>query len=71
MSVKLDFILEILVDLRESILTIARHFQNMDPKSAASALHADYSMNRHAQDHEVFASTARGKRRRAKALLGR
>ncbi|XP_076366122.1 small G protein signaling modulator 3 homolog isoform X2 [Tachypleus tridentatus] len=59
---------EILVDLREAILQVARHFQSVDPKIKV-VLIADYSMESHSRDHENFANVSRSRRRRAKALL--
>lgn len=59
---------EILVDLREAILQVARHFQSVDPKIKVNLI-ADYSMDGHARDHEVFVNVSRNRRRRAKALL--
>ncbi|KAG1703654.1 Small G protein signaling modulator 3 [Nymphon striatum] len=59
---------EILVDLRESILQVSRHFLSIDPK-CRSSLVPDYSMESHALDHEHFANVSRNKQRRAKALL--
>ncbi|XP_062614962.1 small G protein signaling modulator 3 homolog isoform X1 [Saccostrea cucullata] len=60
---------EILVDLREAILKIARHFQSLDPKNNKVILTADYAMESHAKDLENYVNVARNKRRRAKALL--
>ncbi|XP_064478602.1 small G protein signaling modulator 3 homolog [Ornithodoros turicata] len=59
---------EILVDLREGILQIARHFQTLDPKLRVNLV-SDYSMESHARDHENFANVSRSRHRRAKALL--
>lgn len=59
---------EILVDLREAILQVARHFQALDPKLHV-ILNSDYSMESHARDHENFANVSRSRHRRAKALL--
>lgn len=60
---------EILVDLREAILKIARHFIAIEPKLAAHInLQADYSMDSHAKDHENYINVSRNRRRRAKAL---
>ncbi|KAH6943412.1 hypothetical protein HPB50_021344 [Hyalomma asiaticum] len=59
---------EILVDLREAILQVARHFQALDPKLQVT-LNSDYSMESHARDHENFANVSRSRHRRAKALL--
>ncbi|KAK2178734.1 hypothetical protein NP493_529g00005 [Ridgeia piscesae] len=60
---------EILVDLRESILQVARHFQSVDPKNHKLNIQADYSMESHACDLENYVNVARNRRRRAKALL--
>lgn len=63
-------ILEILVDLRESVLQVARHFINVDPKLNNVVLIADYSMESHAKDHDSYINVSRTRKRRAKALLG-
>ncbi|XP_019765184.1 small G protein signaling modulator 3 homolog isoform X2 [Dendroctonus ponderosae] len=61
---------EILVDLREAILQVVRHFLQLDPKlSSEISLIADYSMESHAQDHANYVNVSQNKRRRAKALL--
>ncbi|XP_045214522.2 small G protein signaling modulator 3-like isoform X3 [Mercenaria mercenaria] len=60
---------ELLVDLREAILQVARHFQSLDPKNIKVNLQADYSMESHAKDLENYVNVARNRRRRAKALL--
>lgn len=75
---------ELLVDLRDAILQIARHFQNSEPALAAGSggisLQADYSMESHARDLERYAAAAAAlssaqsgsvttSRRRAKALI--
>ncbi|XP_037948480.1 small G protein signaling modulator 3 homolog [Teleopsis dalmanni] len=60
---------EILVDLREAILKVARHFITIEPKLAAHIqLTANYSTDSHAKDHENFINVARTRKRRAKAL---
>lgn len=60
---------EILVDLRESILKVCRHFITIEPKiSAHIQTIADYSMESHAQDHENYINVSRNRNRRAKAL---
>lgn len=59
---------EIMVDMREAILQVARHFQSVDPKIKINLI-ADYSMDGHARDQEIFANVARNRRRRAKACL--
>ncbi|CAG0902512.1 unnamed protein product [Darwinula stevensoni] len=60
---------ELLVDLRESILAVGRHFQACDARFSRISLMPDYSLESHAKDHEVFLQVSAGKRRRAKALL--
>ncbi|KAJ9578239.1 hypothetical protein L9F63_005538, partial [Diploptera punctata] len=60
---------EILVDLREAILQVARHFMSMDPKLSKVALIPDYSMESHARDHDNYVNVSRTRKRRAKALL--
>ncbi|XP_021918012.1 small G protein signaling modulator 3 homolog isoform X2 [Zootermopsis nevadensis] len=60
---------EILVDLREAILQVARHFMSVDPKLNKVALVPDYSMDSHARDHDNYVSVSRTRKRRAKALL--
>lgn len=60
---------EILVDLRDAILKVARHFIAIEPKLQAHIqLVADYSMASHAKDHERYVNVSRTRRRRAKAL---
>ncbi|CAG0914429.1 unnamed protein product [Notodromas monacha] len=60
---------EVLVDLREAILSVGRHFQERDPRYEEISMSADYAMSSHALDHEVFARVSTNKNRRAKALL--
>ncbi|CAD5123331.1 DgyrCDS11688 [Dimorphilus gyrociliatus] len=60
---------ELIVDLRDSILQIGRHFQSLDPKNTKFNLQADYTMDSHARDLENYANVARCRRRRAKALM--
>ncbi|CAH1795420.1 unnamed protein product [Owenia fusiformis] len=60
---------ELLVDLREAILQIGRHFQSIDPKVKNMNLTADYSMDSHTEDLQEYVNVARNRRRRAKALL--
>ncbi|CAB4009264.1 Small G signaling modulator 3, partial [Paramuricea clavata] len=57
---------EILADLREAILQIARHFDAFDSKKG---LEVDYSVESHGHDYENFVNVAKNRRRRAKALL--
>jgi small G protein signaling modulator 3 len=60
---------EILVDLREAILKVCRHFLAIEPKlNAHIKLVADYSMDSHAKDHENYINVSRTRKRRAKAL---
>lgn len=60
---------EILVDLREAVLQVARHFINVDPKLSNITLVADYNMESHAKDHDNYVNVSRTRKRRAKALL--
>ncbi|KAF6121670.1 small G protein signaling modulator 3 [Phyllostomus discolor] len=60
---------ELLADLREAILRVARHFQCTDPKNCNVELTPDYSMESHQRDHENYVACSRSHRRRAKALL--
>ncbi|XP_046658527.1 small G protein signaling modulator 3 homolog isoform X1 [Homalodisca vitripennis] len=61
---------EILVDLREAILQVARHFLSTDPKLHKDvSLVADYSIESHSRDHEQYLDVSRTRKRRAKALL--
>jgi len=62
--------LEILVDLREAVLQVARHFMSVDPKLNNIVLIADYTMESHAKDHDNYVNVSRTRKRRAKALLG-
>lgn len=60
---------EILVDLREAILKVCRHFITIEPKLQSHIqLVADYSTGSHAKDHESYVHVSRNRRRRAKAL---
>lgn len=60
---------EILVDLRESILKVCRHFITIEPKLGTRIQTiADYSMESHSQDHENYINVSRNRNRRAKAL---
>jgi hypothetical protein len=61
---------ELLVDLREAVLQVARHFTALDPRLARLQLQADYSMESHAHDHERYVDVSLTRKRRAKALLG-
>ncbi|XP_063479000.1 small G protein signaling modulator 3 isoform X13 [Symphalangus syndactylus] len=60
---------ELVADLREAILRVARHFQCTDPKNCSVELTPDYSMESHQRDHENYVACSRSHRRRAKALL--
>ncbi|XP_067876000.1 small G protein signaling modulator 3 [Heterodontus francisci] len=60
---------ELVADLREAILQVARHFQCLDPKNCSIELTPDYSMESHQKDHENYVAVSRNRRRRAKALL--
>lgn len=61
---------EILVDLREAILQVARHFLALEAQLASEVqLTADYTMQSHAADRDRYVNVSRSKRRRAKALL--
>nr|XP_058937041.1 small G protein signaling modulator 3 isoform X1 [Kogia breviceps] len=61
---------ELVADLREAILRVARHFQCTDPKNCSvQELSPDYSMESHQRDHENYVACSRGHPRRAKALL--
>lgn len=60
---------EIIVELRDAILKIARHFIAIEPKlNGHIVLQADYSANSHVKDHETYVNVSRNRRRRAKAL---
>jgi hypothetical protein len=60
---------EIIVELHDAILKIARHFISIEPKlSAHIVLQADYSADSHVKDHENYVNVSRNRRRRAKAL---
>ncbi|XP_036614721.1 small G protein signaling modulator 3 isoform X1 [Trichosurus vulpecula] len=60
---------ELVADLREAILQVARHFQCVDPKNGSVELTPDYTMESHQRDHENYVACFRSQRRRAKALL--
>lgn len=60
---------EIIVELKDAILKIARHFLAIEPKlNGLITLQADYSANSHVKDHENYVNVSRNRRRRAKAL---
>lgn len=63
---------EMLVNLREAILKIAKHFKENDPEGYAQQnidLNVDYSIESHVKDHEHYADISLQKYKRAKALL--
>ncbi|KAL8221867.1 UNVERIFIED_CONTAM: Small G protein signaling modulator 3, partial [Gekko kuhli] len=60
---------ELVADLRDAILQVARHFQCVDPKSFSIDLTPDYTMESHQRDHESYVACSQNRRRRAKALL--
>jgi hypothetical protein len=63
---------EMLVNLREAILKIAKHFKDNDPdcyKQQTIDLNVDYSIESHVKDHEHYANISLQKCKRAKALL--
>ncbi|CAD5118292.1 DgyrCDS7006 [Dimorphilus gyrociliatus] len=59
----------IIVNLREAILQIGKHFQSLDTENIKLNLMVDYTMNSHAKDLENYASVDKHHRRRAKALI--
>lgn len=60
---------EILVDLRESVMKVARHFITIEPKLQAHIkLVADYTMDSHSKDHESYINVSRNRKRRARSL---
>lgn len=60
---------ELLVDLREAVLQVGRHFQGVEPNYTTTTLTPDYSIESHSRDLPTFLATARSRHRRAKALL--
>lgn len=61
---------ELMVDLKDSILKVARHFLTVDPSSHQRVnLSPDYSVESHAKDHENYLAVHRSRRKRARALL--
>ncbi|CAF0860963.1 unnamed protein product [Didymodactylos carnosus] len=61
---------EMLVNLRDSILKIAKHFKDNDnTNSSTFDLNVDYSIESHVKDHEHYANISLQKCKRAKALL--
>lgn len=60
---------EMIVELHDAILKLARHFISIEPKlSGHIVLQADYSADSHVKDHENYVNVSRNRRRRAKAL---
>jgi hypothetical protein len=63
---------EMLVNLREAILKIAKHFKDNDSEGYTQEnidLNVDYSIESHVKDHEHYANISLQKCKRAKALL--
>ncbi|XP_064419471.1 small G protein signaling modulator 3 isoform X3 [Latimeria chalumnae] len=60
---------ELVAELRDAVLQVARHFQCVDPKNCSVELTPDYSMESHQRDHEKYVAVSCNRRRRAKALL--
>ena len=63
---------EMLVNLREAILKIAKHFKDNDSEGYIQQnidLNVDYSIESHVKDHEHYANISLQKCKRAKALL--
>jgi small G protein signaling modulator 3 len=63
---------EMLVNLREAILKIAKHFKDNDADGYTQQnidLNVDYSIESHVKDHEHYANISLQKCKRAKALL--
>ena len=63
---------EMLVNLREAILKIAKHFKDNDSdsyKQETIDLNVDYSIESHVKDHEYYANISLQKCKRAKALV--
>ncbi|CAF0727004.1 unnamed protein product [Adineta ricciae] len=63
---------EMLVNLREAILKIAKHFKDNDPDSynqENTDLNVDYSIESHVKDHERYANISLQKCKRAKTLV--
>nr|CAH8874110.1 unnamed protein product [Trichobilharzia regenti]CAH8874112.1 unnamed protein product [Trichobilharzia regenti] len=61
---------EILVELKQSIQLIVRHFRTNDPEQHGNATaHADYSMESHKLDLDSYVQVVQHRRRRAKALM--
>lgn len=63
---------EMLVNLRQIILQIAKHFKDNDPEGYTEQkieLNVDYSIESHVKDHEHYANISLQKCKRAKALF--
>ncbi|KAM7539233.1 hypothetical protein Aperf_G00000047636 [Anoplocephala perfoliata] len=59
---------ELLVNLRQAILAIVRHFHNNDPSHEKVSAQPDYSLASHGRDLTTYVQTAVVQNRRAKAL---
>ncbi|KAM3172264.1 hypothetical protein ACTXT7_014913 [Hymenolepis weldensis] len=59
---------ELLVNLRQAILAIVRHFHNNDPSHEKVSAQPDYSLASHGRDLTTYVQTAVVRNRRAKAL---
>lgn len=61
---------EIIVELHDAILKIARHFISIEPKlSGHIKLQADFSADSHIRDHENYVNVSKNRRRRAKVSV--
>ncbi|KAK4475929.1 hypothetical protein MN116_001170 [Schistosoma mekongi] len=61
---------EILVELKQSIQLVVRHFRTNDPEQHGNATaHADYTMESHKLDLDSYVQVVQHRRRRAKALM--
>jgi hypothetical protein len=63
---------EMLVNLREAIIKIAKHFKDNDPDNYMEQninLDVDYSIESHVKDHEHYANISLQKYKRAKGLI--
>ncbi|XP_050546221.1 small G protein signaling modulator 3 homolog isoform X2 [Daktulosphaira vitifoliae] len=60
---------EFLIDLREAIMQVARHFVITDTKLSNVSLKPDFTKESHSKDLEAFVNVSQNKKRRAKALL--
>nr|VZI22452.1 unnamed protein product [Spirometra erinaceieuropaei] len=59
---------ELLINLRQAILAIVRHFHSNDPSHSKISAQPDYSLASHGKDLAVYVQTAAVQTRRAKAL---